>query len=501
MKTPTSSLRDGVGGRGCHRRPIAWLAVAVPWLAVACVDGRPSEPTGIDGLAGPSLLVTASLTPSTFVPFVQPIGIVATTDRLLVTRYCTIADQPTIFSIADDGVVSVFAPTFPTATVCLEKYLDVSPGLGGFPKDHVYVTQGREIFEITPDGSMVTLFATISSPVTDHTGIHFDRVGTFGHDMIVTAVNGDVFRINSAGTVTMLANTGTFHENPEVVPVGFGPLGGQIWTAAEFEGKVFAISPPGDVSVVAVGIVGAESINVIPSTVCEFGNSGGAFFVTDFSEPDVGKTREIDKFPASDFAGLEGDVLVINEFGGPIVRISLNATATGYVTSLFGGPRGQDEGGTFARCPISPEATIDAAINELGNLVEPDAGSPLAEKLNDAIDKLQTALDELNKIPPDNQAAVGTLEGAVGDVEAAVKDGLLDAAQGEEIEEIMDELAGAARQLAESEIEDATARGGDLDKIVEAGGALAAGDALRGEGAFKDAVNKYKDALAKAEGA
>ena len=146
----------------------------------------------------------------------------------------------------------------------------------------------------------------------------------------------------------------------------------------------------------------------------------------------------------------------------------------------------------------TPEATIDAAINELGDLVEADPGSPLADKLNDAIDKLQTALDELNKIPPDNQAAVGTIEGAVGDVEAAVKDGLLGAAQGTEI---MDEIAGVARQLAESAIEDANTRGGDPVIIGEAENALTEGDVLRGSGAYKDAVNKYKDALAKAEGA
>jgi hypothetical protein len=146
----------------------------------------------------------------------------------------------------------------------------------------------------------------------------------------------------------------------------------------------------------------------------------------------------------------------------------------------------------------TPAQATEDVIDELGNLVEADPGSPLADKLGDVIDKLQTALDELNKTPPDNQAAVGAIEGAVGDVEAAVKDGLLDAAQGTEI---MDELAGVARQLAESAIEDATARGGDPGKIIEAEDALAEGDALRDAGAFKDAVNKYKDALAKAEGA
>ena len=50
-------------------------------------------------------------------------------------------------------------------------------------------------------------------------------------------------------------------------------------------------------------------------------------------------------------------------------------------------------------------------------------------------------------------------------------------------------------------IKEATTRGGNAGKIAEANAALAQGDAHRDAGNFKDAVNKYKDALSKAEGA
>ena len=93
----------------------------------------------------------------------------------------------------------------------------------------------------------------------------------------------------------------------------------------------------------------------------------------------------------------------------------------------------------------------------------------------------------------DNQAVVGNIEGAVGDLEAAVKDGILS-----ESESQIDKLVCVAKQLAEDAIEQAIANGGDSDKIADAQDSLSEGDAL---GDSKDAVNKYKDALAAAEGA
>jgi len=91
---------------------------------------------------------------------------------------------------------------------------------------------------------------------------------------------------------------------------------------------------------------------------------------------------------------------------------------------------------------------------------------------------------DLAKTPPDNQAALGNLEGAVGEIEAAVDDGM-DPVQGAQI---MDDMAEIARLMAVEAIDDAIARGGDAQQ------SLAAGDALR-------AAGDYKDALAKAEGA
>jgi len=143
------------------------------------------------------------------------------------------------------------------------------------------------------------------------------------------------------------------------------------------------------------------------------------------------------------------------------------------------------------------EATQNVT-DDLQNIVENSPGTPLADKVGDARAKADTALAELGKTTPDNQAAVGNIEGAAGDLEAAVEDGLLDSTQGTQL---MDQLAGIARHLAVVAIQQAEDQGGDQQKINEAEQALNEGDALRQAEEFKDAVNKYKDALAKAESA
>jgi serine protease AprX len=145
----------------------------------------------------------------------------------------------------------------------------------------------------------------------------------------------------------------------------------------------------------------------------------------------------------------------------------------------------------------SPTATLASAIAELNAIIAANPG-PRSDKLEDARDKLRKALEELKKTPPARQSAMGAIEGALGDLEAAAAEGHLDAMQSTRL---LDRVTGAARQLAVDAIKEATARGGKAAEIAEANRFLNEGDALRGVGSFKAAVNKYKDALSKAESA
>jgi len=113
----------------------------------------------------------------TFATIPSPIGVVATPNQLLVTTpYCGSSHQ--VYSVDSSGNATLFATLPPVASgTCSEDYIDVSPGLGGFPPGYFYVTQGPQIYQISPDGSQVTLFTTIPTMAANgHDGITFDSV-------------------------------------------------------------------------------------------------------------------------------------------------------------------------------------------------------------------------------------------------------------------------------------------------------------------------------------
>ncbi len=148
-------------------------------------------------------------TPSTFVVNTlhdNPIAVVATANRLLITEYCVPAEGASIYEVDDTGAVVNTFDSIRSTAECWEEYADISPGLGGFPLGQVYVVQGPKIYEFTPAGTLVGLFATVTTAGTDHSGITFDREGTFGHKMIVTASTGHVYTVDSSGNVVFLAN-------------------------------------------------------------------------------------------------------------------------------------------------------------------------------------------------------------------------------------------------------------------------------------------------------
>jgi len=151
---------------------------------------------------------------------------------------------------------------------------------------------------------------------------------------------------------------------------------------------------------------------------------------------------------------------------------------------------------------VPPVKKVEQATASLQEIIDSNPGSELADKVEDALAGVQSASMELAKTPPDNQAAVGNIEGAVGDLQAVIDAGLLDPEQGTLL---MDQLSGITRQLALIAINQAIGQAGDPDKIAEFEQALAKGDSLRMSAAFedcgcyKDTVNEYKDALATAE--
>ena len=134
-------------------------------------------------------------------------------------------------------------------------------------------------------------------------------------------------------------------------------------------------------------------------------------------------------------------------------------------------------------------AAIGPAIDELQDVVDNNPGPPLADKAEDAIEKLLNASLEYYKAPPDYVAAAGSLAGAAGDLQAAIDAGLFDPAQ--QAVDLMDYITGLARHLAATTLIQTILDDGDPDDIDAASLALWEGDVLRAAGAYKDAIAKY----------
>lgn len=288
-----------------------------------------------------------------------PVGVAATPGRLYVTSpFCGNPRQ--VLSLDSGGAVSVFATLPARPDGCYEEYIAVagpadlsqpgfpSPTKGGFPSNVVYVTQGPKILQITPDG-VVSPFTTIAACGSSHTGITFDRIGSFGYKMLVTCVGGRVWKVSVDGTATLVTNVAaalglaSVHiENPDVAPMSFSPYGGNLFVAAKVLGKVLAISPAGVVKTVA-SWPGAKGVRFIPDQKCDFGMSDGTFFTA--------IKGTIVKFPLSAFAGKSGRALVMSGTHAGIGLLTPTGGAT-IVPTLFHKSMGQHAGSTFTDCTV-----------------------------------------------------------------------------------------------------------------------------------------------------
>jgi hypothetical protein len=132
-----------------------------------------------------------------------------------------------------------------------------APGaLGCFGRGAVYalkVPGPHGVLKIGP-GNRVRPFATLHSPgLVD--GITFDRVGDFGHRLLVT-INArsrtTVDAIDCHGHVRAITHDAPRVEGGIVVaPRAFGRFGGDLIAPGEVSGRVFAVDPQGHTAVVA----------------------------------------------------------------------------------------------------------------------------------------------------------------------------------------------------------------------------------------------------------
>ncbi|HEY2865202.1 MAG TPA: PEP-CTERM sorting domain-containing protein [Casimicrobiaceae bacterium] len=252
------------------------------------------------------------------------------------------------------GSVSIFAPTvnIPSGSVSSEHYVASSLGLGGFPSRDVYVAAADGIIHIDHAGLAGSEFITsvggvagsnLASPVR---GILFDSIGSFGGDMLVTTIGGQVYRVTSGGAATLLASTGEDTEGLDIAPLSvFGPYAGQLFVASEGSGLIRAIDTAGTVTVINPNnpIASAEELTFVPLNLGASGNPVEGFYGSDYT-PDVVKGN------ADQFLTMLGDIIITGEVTHIVSDVKW--TGSGITVTSIGAFPFQPEDGIFVTAAI-----------------------------------------------------------------------------------------------------------------------------------------------------
>jgi hypothetical protein len=248
------------------------------------------------------------------------------------------------------GNVQLFAPSVSlVASPSAEHFVSSSLGLGGFPSRDVYVAADNQVVHITNDGTASNTFVSgLNGAVR---GITFDSVGTFGNDMLITTNAGSVYRVNSAGAVTLLASVGEDTEGLDVAPLGngFSTFDGRLIVASEGSGTLRAISNTGVVTPFA-NVASAEELSFVPLNLGSSGNPVEGFYGANY-------TPNVIKADASQFGGLQGDIIVTGEVTHQVSRVHWNSGTSLFEITNIGSFPNQPEDGLFVTADIikSPE--------------------------------------------------------------------------------------------------------------------------------------------------
>ena len=155
----------------------------------------------------------------------------------------------------------------------------LSPGRQGFPPATIFChSPDNKIYEISPNGSSVTLFATLPAPYPPASdgALAFDTVGRFGYRMLaatgrsggVQPAGGLVYTIDPHGYVQRVGGYGVPGGADELViaPDGFGSVAGDalLTVDAGSSGVVVAIDSSGRTRTIATFPEGPNPIASIP---------------------------------------------------------------------------------------------------------------------------------------------------------------------------------------------------------------------------------------------
>jgi hypothetical protein len=148
-------------------------------------------------------------------------------------------------------------------------------------------------------------------------------------------------------------------------------------------------------------------------------------------------------------------------------------------------------GTTFATgVLLKSEYNSSGVLDLLADLINQNPNTPLADKVEDALFALEDGFAALAESPPAREPALGHFEGAAGDFEAAINEGMLSRTYGNGL---LNRVAGVSRFQATQAAAVNACSPRDRNKLTAAAQALSLGDSRRSAGRYKDAVAAYRD--------
>jgi RHS repeat-associated protein len=263
--------------------------------------------------------------------------------KLIVSSNSPVGDPHSFELIAGNGTHSAFSNVAGLqGEVLVTAARDDAQGmsLGGFRAGDLMASTGTPgvVARISANGASVQNPWVVLPEETGHiTGLHVDRTGIFGGDLLVTTAAGGVWRVNSAGVPTRVAMLGTRLAGVTVVPADperYGLWAGKAIVGAKEQASVYAVDAQGQADILQVGI-NPQDIDIVPAHE--------NFYAIDSA------SRKILGATEGAFAGIIGDILVTQGSPGRVSRVRWDG-AQFVITTLA-------EASEFKQVAFSPAGT------------------------------------------------------------------------------------------------------------------------------------------------
>ncbi|HEY0140201.1 MAG TPA: RHS repeat-associated core domain-containing protein [Thermoanaerobaculia bacterium] len=251
--------------------------------------------------------------------------------RKLILSAHTTAGEPHSFELlAGDGGHSAFSNVAGLqGNVLVATARDDGQGVsrGGFQPGTLFATTGASgvVARISADGASVQNPWVVLPDEGEITGLHLDRTGVFGGDLVVVTAAGGVWRVSASATPTRLAAFDTRLAGVAVVPddvLAYGPWAGKVLAGAKELGSVYAIDAQGQSVSFAVGL-NPQDIDIVPAHE--------NFYAIDHT------SRKLLGAAEGALTGIIGDIIVTQESPGLVSRVRWDGTGF-VVTGLAEAP-------------------------------------------------------------------------------------------------------------------------------------------------------------------